>query len=135
MGSYRTRRMARLTKHNLQIKRGEIWTTDLRPGRGFEASKKRPGLVISANSINTHSPIVIIIPISSQVSQMIGPERILLPKKDTGLEKESLLLVYQLRAIDTARLGKRIGNISKNTLQEVEEALKLILNLDDNTEV
>lgn len=126
--------MARIGKNQQVVNRGEIWTTNLLEGGvGFEISKKRPGLVISSNNINSKSPIVIIIPISSQISQVIGPERVLLPKKEAGLEKDSMLLVYQLRAIDKTRLGKKVGKISKEKIKEVEEALRLVLSLDEDT--
>lgn len=112
-----------------RIKRGDIWTTDLRPGVGFEVTKKRPTLVISRNTVNKISPTVIIIPLSSQVYKILGPERIYISQKDSPLHKDSVALITQMRAIDKTRLLKRIGKISKAKLVEVEEAIKIVLDL------
>ena len=59
-------------------KRGEIWAADLRPGLGWEVAKIRSALVISSNPVNQTSGVVVIIPISSQLPKILGPERILI---------------------------------------------------------
>lgn len=109
------------------IKRGYIWSTDLRPGVGREITKIRPALVISTNIINSSSATVVIVPISSQIPPMLGADRILVSQRQTGLAKESVILCGQIRAIDKARLKKKIGAIDKSTLEKVEQALQLIL--------
>lgn len=121
--------MAGINKNDSAIKRGDVWVTDLRPGIGREVAKKRPTLIISNNTINSISPTVIVLPISSQIYNFLGPERIFLSANDIDLKKDSVVLVYQIRAIDKKRLGTKIGNLSKTKMQEVEKSLKLILNL------
>ena len=115
---------------NIYPKRGEIWIADLIPGKGWEVAKKRPVIVISATEINNISPLVIIIPISSQIPQIIGPARVLLGKETGFLEKDSVALTNQIRAADKSRLVKKIGNLNVNKLYEVEEALKIVLGLE-----
>lgn len=122
--------MARLITKNPLPKRGEIWIVDLRPGKGWEVSKKRPAIVISANQINSRSPLVIILPISSQIPAILGVERILLPGNSTSLKKDSLILVHQIKAIDKSRLIKKIGTLAKDKLEEVEDSLNLVLGLE-----
>ncbi|MBI2326874.1 type II toxin-antitoxin system PemK/MazF family toxin [Candidatus Curtissbacteria bacterium] len=114
----------------LKPKRGEIWVADLIPGKGWEVAKKRPVIVISANEINKISPLVIIIPISSQVPEILGPERILLEKENSFLDKNSVALPNQIRAIDKSRLAKKLSTLTKEKLYEVEEALKIVLGLE-----
>lgn len=128
MGGNRGRGMARIASP-VDIKRGDVWATDLRPGVGFEITKKRPTLIISRNTINKISPTVIVIPLSSQIYKILGPERIHIPQKEGELVKDSVALISQMRAIDKTRLIKRIGRISKDKLREVEEALKIVLDL------
>lgn len=113
----------------LSIKRGDILVTDLRPGIGWEVTKKRPALIISVSELNNISPTVVLIPISSQISKILGPERILLSKEDSNLAKDSVMLVHQIRAVDKKRLLKRVGKLSKEKLLEVEESIKLILGM------
>lgn len=130
MVSNRGRRMAGL-KNELAIKRGEIWAADLRPGKGSEIAKIRPVIVVSADSINSEFPLVIVTPISSQIPPVTGFDQILLKQKQTGLKKDSVILVSNLRSIDKSRFTKRVGKISKTKLAEIEEALKLVLGMSD----
>lgn len=111
------------------IKRGEIWVSDLRPGLWGEIAKKRPAIVISSNPINKFYSTVIIIPLTSQKYNVIGPERLELSAEDTGLVKDSFALVTQMRAVDKKRLIKKSGSISRKKMFEVEESLKLVLGL------
>ena len=122
--------MARITKVSDKIKRGSVWSVDLRPGLGFEVAKKRPSLIISNNAVNKISPTVIIIPFSSQIYKILGPERIFIAKEESKLAKDSVILVTQIRAIDKTRLIRPISSISKTKLQEVEEAIKIVLDLN-----
>ena len=115
---------------NTYPKRGEVWVANLIPGKGWEVAKKRPVIIISANEINKISPLVIIIPTSSQDPQIIGPTRVLLEKEVGFLEKESVALTYQIRAADKSRFIKKIGILSEEKLFEVEEALKIVLGLE-----
>ena len=119
--------MARLDTK--QIRRGELWTVDLRPTIGWEIAKKRPALIISSDQINSESPLVIIIPVSSKIPKVTGFEKILLGKKESNLENDSVILVNQIRTVDKTRLGKKIGHISQDKLEEVEDALKLVLGM------
>lgn len=113
------------------IKRGEIWIADLRSSIGREITKVRPALIISNNAINTSSPTIIVLPISSQIPPVVGADRIFLPKKELKLSKDSVVLGGQIRAIDKTRLKKKIGAISKAKLSEVEEALRLALGMTE----
>ncbi len=109
-----------------QIKRGQIWTADLNPGFGKELHKKRPVVIISNDIVNAHSPLIIVLPITSQVSQL-GPEKVLLSEKETGLHKKSAVLILGIRSIDKDRLFKKVGSVTQDSLLQIEESLKFIL--------
>ncbi len=110
------------------VKRGQIWIADLNPGYGVEIHKKRPVLIIASDQINRFLHTTIVVPISSQIfSESI--EAIFLPKKSTGLEKNSVILPVFVSAIDKNRLIKRVGLVSEEKLNEVEDALKLVLGM------
>lgn len=119
--------MARVKKLN----RAEVWTVDLRGSQGHEISKVRPALIISSNIFHTNSPTIIIIPISSQLPPSIGVEKIFLSKDELPLKKDSVILVNHIRSIDKNRIQKKIGKISQSRMEEVEEALELILEMDN----
>lgn len=114
------------------IKRGQIWIADLNPGFGFEVHKKRPVLIIANDKINQNLNTTIVIPISSQVHPL-GPEKVLITKGTTGLDKDSVVLTVFVRAIDKARLIKKIGRVKREELLEVEDSLKLILGFSELT--
>ncbi len=123
--------MAGVNNSNNVIRRGEIWVADLRPAVGYEVAKKRPALVISNNKIINNSPIAIVLPISSQLPAIYGPERIFISAEETNLAKDSVILTHQIRAIDKKRFGKKIGNISNSKMREVEESINIVLDLEE----
>jgi len=110
------------------MKRGEVWIVNLDPGFAREIHKKRPALIVSKDLIHEATTNVIVIPISSQVPLVVGPEMIVVGK-EAGVEKRSILLPLFIRSIDQARLVKKIGEITGETMGELEKAIKLILDL------
>ena len=109
-------------------KRGEIFIADLNPGFGREVHKKRPVLVISSDILNKNSFSLVVIPFSSIVPPFNQRDVVIISKAE-GLEKDSVLLVDKIRAIDTDRLIKKVGKLSKEKMLEVEESLKLVLGM------
>ena len=111
------------------INRGDFWIVDLEPAYGREIHKKRPALIISKNKYNRNTFHTIVVPSTSIVPIEISEEMVPLGKLK-GYEKESMLLPLLIRSIDKDRLIKKIGKISKEKLQEVEESVRLVLGLE-----
>ncbi len=109
-------------------KRGRIFIADLDPAFGREIHKKRPVLIISNDNINQIYPVIIAIPFSSIVPEFVGPDVVKFTNQ-TGLHKQSALIVNQIASMDKSRLIKKVGKISKLKLKEVEESLKNVLGL------
>ncbi|MEK6932795.1 MAG: type II toxin-antitoxin system PemK/MazF family toxin [Nanoarchaeota archaeon] len=112
-----------------EVKRGEIWLVNLDPTVGHEIRKSRPALIIQNDIGNKHSQITIIAPITSQSLEKIYPIEVLLPKKYSGLDKDSKVLFNQIRAIDKERLIKRLGKINQEIIEKVDESIKISLGL------
>lgn len=112
-----------------RVKRGQIWLVNLDPGFEREIRKKRPALVISHDSINEQTFNVIVIPASSIVPKILGPEMVVI-SKEAGLDQRSILLPVFIKSIDQKRLIKKIGEISKGKMKEVEEAVKIVLDIN-----
>lgn len=112
------------------VKRGEFWVVNLEPGFGREIHKKRPGLIISSDNVNQNTPHVIVIPSSSIVPEVVSPDMVSIGKL-VGFNKQSVLLPVLIRSIDQDRLIKKIGKISKSKIIEVEEALKIVVDLKE----
>ncbi len=110
------------------IQRGEIWWASLPDPVGSEPGYRRPVLVVQSNEFN-HSRIatVIALSITSNVRLAQAPGNVLLPRKATGLAKDSVVNVSQIVTIDKGLLDERIGVLPVRLLREVEDGLRMIL--------
>lgn len=109
-------------------KRGEIFLVCLDPTIGSEISKTRPALIISNDINNKFSATVTVIPITSRVDKVF-PFEVLFPPEESGLSKRSKVKCNQIRTIDKRRLIKSLGEISIETMREVEDALRIHLGM------
>ena len=112
------------------VKRGDIWLVNLDPTIGHEIKKSRPAVIIQNNLGNKYSPITIIAPITSKNLSKIYPIEVLLNKQNSRLSKESKALLNQIRAVDKRRLIKRIGKLNEDCEEQINEALKISLDLN-----
>ena len=95
------------------VKRGEIWLVNLDPTVGSEIQKSRPCVVISPPEMHDHLRTAMIAPMTT--GSHPAPFRI--PVRHAG--KSGLILLDQIRAVDKARLAKRLGRVSAQTLTVV----------------
>jgi mRNA interferase MazF len=111
-------------------KRGEIYLTALDPGLGREIRKTRPALVIQNDVSNRLSDISMVAPITSTVRFPLSPVHVLLAAdENTGLSVTSVALLNQIRAVDRLRFIKRLGVVDGQTLERIDEAIKISLGL------
>ncbi|MBX7147925.1 type II toxin-antitoxin system PemK/MazF family toxin [bacterium] len=103
-----------------------IYIANLNPRIGTKPGKIRPVVAIQGNTLNkTEHPSVIVLPLSSQTSQRDAyPLRIFLSQSDSGLSKDSVILVDQILSWDITRITKKVGLLPKNKQNELIEALK-----------
>ncbi|MBR2350215.1 MAG: type II toxin-antitoxin system PemK/MazF family toxin [Clostridia bacterium] len=110
----------------MMIKRGEIYYADLSPVVGSEQGGVRPVLIVQNDVGNKYSPTVIAAAITSKLNKAKLPTHVELTES-SGLEKQSVLLLEQLRTIDKARLLARIGEVNPDTMRKVNNALMISL--------
>ncbi len=113
--------------------RGEIRLTDLEPVRGSEADKRRPAVIVSNDRANGTAArlgrgVVTVVPVTSSVARVF-PFQVLLPARETGLHVDSKAQAEQVRSIAVERLGPVLGRLSPFLVDELNEALRLHLNL------
>ena len=113
------------------IKRGDIFYADLRPVVGSEQGGIRPVLIIQNNVGNRHSPTVICAAITSKMNKAKLPTHIEIDAGIYGIEKDSVILLEQLRTIDKKRLRDKVCHLDREILRKVERAL--LISLDLNT--
>lgn len=113
------------------IKRGDIFYADLSPVIGSEQGGVRPVLVVQNDIGNRYSPTVIIVAITSQINKAKLPTHVEIKSSDYGLPKDSVLLLEQIRTIDKRRLEEKIGHVTDDIMEKVNEALLVSLGLID----
>ena len=113
----------------LNIKRGDIYFADLRPVVGSEQGGIRPVLIIQNDMGNKHSPTVICAAITSRMNKAKLPTHVELSARDCDMMKDSVILLEQLRTIDKQRLREKICHLDGDLLDQVNDALKVSLEL------
>ena len=111
------------------IKRGDIFYADLRPVVGSEQGGIRPVLIIQNNVGNRHSPTVICAAITSKMNKAKLPTHIEINAELYGIEKDSVILLEQLRTIDKRRLKDKVRHLDGAMLDKVNHALEISLEL------
>ena len=107
------------------ILRGEIRWADLNPVRGREQAGVRPVLILSHDIFNERSGTVIAVAITSQPQRAGFP--LTLDLKSADLPKPSWVKISQIRTLAVERIGKGIGRISPEELDQVIEGLYEIM--------
>ena len=114
----------------MEVHRGEVFYADLSPVVGSEQGGVRPVLIVQNDIGNRHSPTVIAAAITSKLDKTRLPTHIGIRAEDTGLTKDSIVLLEQIRTLDKHRLRERAGQITPEDQQRVDQALDVSLGLD-----
>ena len=114
---------------NQDIKRGYLYYADLSPVVGSEQGGVRPVLIIQNDIGNKYSPTVIVAAITSQINKAKLPTHIEISAHEYGLNKDSVILLEQIRTIDKKRLREKIGCLDKNMMLKVDNSLQISLGL------
>jgi len=114
----------------MKILRGDIVLAKLEPVLGSEQGRTRPVIIIQNNTSNLYSPITIIAPITSKIYEKEYPTNVFLDKSESGLDKDSTILLNQIRVIDKQRIIKKLGFLNGEIMKKVNLAIKISLDLD-----
>ena len=114
----------------MEVHRGEVFYADLSPVVGSEQGGVRPVLIVQNEIGNRHSPTVIAAAITSRLDKTRLPTHINIRAADTGLAKDSVVLLEQIRTLDKHRLRQRAGQITPEDQKRVNQALDVSLGLD-----
>ena len=115
------------------MQRGDIVRVDLDPVRGSEANKKRPAVIVSNDGANHTAEalgrgVVTVVPITSATDH-VYPFQVLVPAKSSGLAKDSKAQAEQVRSITVQRIGDVVGHLPQSLITELDDALRLHLDL------
>jgi mRNA interferase MazF len=115
----------------LIVKRGDVYFADLSPVVGSEQGGVRPVLVIQNNIGNRFSPTVIVAAITAQIQKAKLPTHVEIDAKTYGFDRDSVILLEQIRTIDKQRLTDKITHLDDEMMARVNEALQISLGLID----
>ena len=110
----------------MDIKRGELYYADLSPVVGSEQGGVRPVLVVQNDIGNKYSPTIIAAAVTSRMTKAKLPTHIEIAGHTFGLQKDSVILLEQIRTLDKRRLKDRLGALSETTLPQLPRALLII---------
>ena len=113
----------------MTVKRGEIYYADLSPVVGSEQGGVRPVLIIQNDVGNKYSPTVIAAAITSQQDKAKLPTHISVEAEGSVLQKNSIVLLEQVRTIDKRRLKEKMGNLDISMMDKVDRALSVSFGL------
>jgi mRNA interferase MazF len=112
----------------LQPSKGEIWLIDLDPIKGHEQAGIRPGLIVSTDYFNSGpADLVVIIPLTT--TQTSIPLHVEVSPPEGGLNRKSVIKCDNIRSVAKERFIEKWGSVSSETMLEVEERIRLLLEL------
>ena len=113
----------------VNVHRGDIYYADLSPVVGSEQGGVRPVLIVQNDTGNRHSPTVIAAAITSQLGKARLPTHIALAAQGSGLPKDSVILLEQIRTLDKRRLRERMGRVDSAVMEQVDAAIAVSFGL------
>ena len=114
----------------MTVKRGDIFYADLSPVVGSEQGGIRPVVIVQNDVGNRHSPTVIAAAITSRVDKTKLPTHIEVTADKFGLQKDSVILLEQIRTIDKKRLKEKMGHLEDETMLKVNNAISVSFGLE-----
>ena len=112
------------------VKRGDIYFADLSPVIGSEQGGIRPVLVIQNNLGNHFSPTIIIAAITAKMAKPKLPTHIGIKSNGTGIERDSVILLEQIRTIDKSSLKEKVCHLDRCLMAEVDAALRISISIE-----
>jgi mRNA interferase MazF len=97
--------------------------------QGREQMGRRPVLVVSVDQIN-HGPagLSVVVPFTTRDRGL--PLHVVVDPPEGGLSEHSVLMTEQIHAADNTRFTQLVGRVSDQTLRQVEDRLRIVLDLD-----
>lgn len=115
----------------MSVRRGDIYYADLSPVVGSEQGGLRPVLIIQNDVGNKYSPTVIAAAITSRMSKARLPTHIDVYADRVGLQKDSVILLEQIRTLDKRRLKEKMGHLDEEMMDHVNTAIAISFGLGD----
>ena len=105
------------------VRRGDVVFVNLDPTIGVEIKKTRPAIVVSNDSINHFSQLVVVVPLTKNTAR-VSPSHVVIPKGTARLTFTSKVVTEQIKAVDKQRILRKLGSLTTAAMEQVDRALK-----------
>ena len=110
------------------MRRGEVWWVSFEPSLGGEIRKKRPAVIISNDAANRYLNRVQVVPMTSRTDRVYPSEAVVRVNR-----RQSKAMADQLTTVSKQRLTNRMGRLSAQDMNKVENAVMVQLGLVEIT--
>ena len=112
------------------MQRGEVWWASLGDPSGSAPEFHRPVVIVQANAFNESAiRTVLCVAVTSNLRLGEAPGNVRLPRRASGLSKDSIANVSQVITTDKQSLTQRVGRLTAETLRDIDAGLRLVLGL------
>jgi mRNA interferase MazF len=112
------------------VNRGEIWWADLAEPQGSEPGSRRPVLIVQDDLLNRSKlQSVMVAPLTSNVLRARAMGNVLLASGESGLSRDSVVLVCQVMTVDKHFLTELVGGVPRRAMHLIDDGLRLSLDL------
>ena len=112
------------------IQRGDVWWADLAEPTGSTPGFRRPVVVVQADAFNlSRIQTVVAITLTSNLRLGDAPGNVIVPRRASGLPKDSVANVSQLVTVDRGALTERVRPLSTDMIRAIDRGLRLVLGL------
>jgi mRNA interferase MazF len=113
------------------IERGQIWWMDFGEPRGSEPGYRHPVLVLQRSEVNaSRINTVVVCVLTSNLGLAKAPGNTLLPRRLTGLRRDSVANASQIATVNKSDLDGLAGTLPRALMEEVDSGLRWFLGLD-----
>ena len=107
---------------------GDIYTVEIPRSNGHEQAGTRPAIIVQGAEFSKRLPTVLVVPLTSNLAAQAFPATFSVqPNAENGLRWPSVVLVFQLRAVDKRRLGQKVGRLSSAYMAELQRHVRSLL--------
>lgn len=114
----------------IEVRKGDIFLADLSTSIGLQQERLRPVLIVQNDIVNKYAPTTIVAVISTQIDKPKLPTHVVVSSEQSGLEKDSVVLLEQVRTIDKTRLKEKLGKVDEHIMTKLSSAWMAVGEVD-----
>jgi mRNA interferase MazF len=113
------------------IRRGQVWWADLGEPQGSKPGFRHPALVLQRDEVNaSRLATVVVCVLTSNKAHAMAPGNTLLPKRHTGLPRDSVANASQIATLNKSDLESLAGTVPRRLLEKVDDGVRWFLQLE-----